>query len=110
MIDQESELKKKIHEYEDNLLTAKVELEQLKLQESDESKHLQQLDKIRCSVNKEFEISEQREIVSSFELQEVKLAHDELASTISKMKKECLISIETQLNAIVEEVILHFLE
>ena len=89
---------------ENDILGAKVQFQKTKIQETEELQKVNKTDELRNIAHRDLEIAEHKEIVAKFELQEVKLAHDELRASLENVQRETLNMIEPFLIALKEEV------
>ena len=88
------DLRKACLKTENEILGAKVQFQKIKIQESEELQKVNKTDELRNIAHRDLEIAEHKEVVAKFELQEVKLAHDELRVSLENVQRETLNMIE----------------
>ena len=104
--DQMKTIERQCLKYDNDIIAAKVSHEKSKLQESDKARELNELEMVRKDATRELESAEQVEIVCRFELQEVKLAYDEVRATLERLKKENLATIGPILDGLQSQVLI----
>ena len=105
--DQMKTIERQCLKYDNDIIAAKVSHEKSKLQESDKARELNELEMVRKDATRELESAEQVEILGRFELQEVKLAYDEVRATLERIKKESLVSIGPILDGLQNQVLIY---
>ena len=75
-----------------------------KVKEKDEEKELAKLNDVCEDVQIELEFSEQKDLMTKFELAELKSVHDELTSTLQKNIQENTSMVEPVLTSVKKEV------
>lgn len=102
---QEQSLNKRIKIYQNDILTEKIAIEKLRIEEQNESVKLEQSTEKRNFVQKELEVIEQRDTVTKFELYELKKVHEELQKSLALMKKQNSRLVDPVLNNLKQEII-----
>ena len=86
------------------IMKQKVLLERARQEEAETSAALRQEEDDRDNLQGEFEITEQRNTMANFELQELQKMHEELNESLEAMKKENNSLVEPVLNGLRQEV------
>ena len=102
--EQDQELTRKNRHLASEILKQKVLLEKARQEESETSANLRQEEDDRDNLQSEFEITEQRNTMANFELQELQKMHEELNESLDAMKKENNSLVEPVLNGLRQEV------
>jgi len=86
------------------ILSEKILLEKVRMEESEEVTRLRQMEDNRDTIQKEMELSEQRDTLAKFELTELKRSHEELKKALTNMKVENSSIVEPVLEKLRVEV------
>lgn len=101
---EEIQLSKTITLTSNEISNEKIVLEKARLEENQEIQALRRLEEKKGSLQKDLELSEQKEIMAKFELTELKRLHDDLVAELEVMKNENTNIVNPVLNQIRDEV------
>lgn len=87
-----------------DILAEKITLEKLRMEETDETKRVQNSSELRNKLQQELEEVEQKETMVKFELFELKRVHEELQIALNNMKKQNHQLVEPVLEKLRKEV------
>ena len=100
----DSNVVKRASNLTNEILSEKIILEKIRLEESEEISKLRRIEEERDNIQKEAELSEQRDTLIKFELTELKRNHEDLKKALANMKRENLSTVEPVLAKLNEEV------
>lgn len=97
-------LTKKMRGLQNDLLSEKLLLEKTRAEESEELKKLGAIENERDDLQKDVKAIEQRDIMTKFELQELKKVHHDLTDSLDKMRRDNRNLVEPMLNGLRQEI------
>lgn len=96
---------KKCKAIQNEIISEKIMLEKVKIEELEETQQMRRLEKIKIGLQKDLEFTEQKEIMAKFELTELRKMHEELKSDLDSMRSANSNLVEPVLNALKNEII-----
>lgn len=102
----EQHLKRKLSSIENEILEEKIAIEKALIDETEETRHLQNTGEVRSTLQIQLESTEQRDTIATFELTELKKVHEELTASLANMKQQNSQLVDPILEKLRKEVFL----
>ncbi|KAJ1437485.1 MBO2, coiled coil flagellar protein [Ochromonadaceae sp. CCMP2298] len=84
----EQHLSRRLKNIENEILEEKIAIEKARIDETEETRHLQNTGEVRSSLQIQLESTEQKDTIAKFELFELKKVHEELTTSLSTMRQQ----------------------
>lgn len=97
-------LTRRLKVLESDIVSERILLEKMKIDEVDETSRVQRAGETRNTLQKELEEVEQKDTMVKFELFEIKKVHEELVKSLENMKKQNQHLVEPVLERLRKEV------